>query len=370
MRIGIISTVGDYSWAGSEEMWKLFTIEALRRGHSIAAMLQTPIAQSEELAEFRVLGGVVFAYKPLNRVTSRTVSRGWYSRFRRFKRWHPEVVCVSGPPATPYRDRDLYRFLRAHTGGRVFIIQGNAEWYVTGQAERDALRALYRSARRIICVSRDNAELLQRQLTSTLPITILPNPIRTRLERPLPWPGDSEQVQFATVGRYDVGSKCQDRVLQALGTSQWKERNWRLDLFGSGPDERYLQDVIRYFGLEDRVTLRGFERDFMKIWMDHHVHILISRGEGLALALIESMFCGRPAVITRTGGNHELLRDDKDGFVSAGEDPEIIREVLERAWINRHRWSEIGEAAFQRANEWIPRDLPVRLFHTICNSEC
>jgi glycosyltransferase involved in cell wall biosynthesis len=128
--------------------------------------------------------------------------------------------------------------------------------------------------------------------------------------------------------------------------------------------------VIRYFGLEDRVTLCGFERDFVKIWMDHHLHILISRGEGLALALIESMFCGRPAVITRTGGNHELLRDNKDGFVSVGEDPEIIREALERAWMDRHRWPEMGEAAFQRANEWIPRDLSVRLFHTICDSEC
>ena len=78
------------------------------------------------------------------------------------------------------------------------------------------LRALYRSAQRIICVSRDNAELLQRQLTSNLPITILPNPIRTRLKHPLPWPGDLEQVRFATVGRYEAGSKCQDRVLQAL----------------------------------------------------------------------------------------------------------------------------------------------------------
>jgi L-malate glycosyltransferase len=370
MRIGIISTVGDYSWAGSEEMWKLLAIEALRRGHSVAAMLQTPIAQSEELAEFRALGGVVFAYNPLNRYTSRTVSRGLYSRFRRLKRWNPDIVCTSGPPATPYRDRDLYRFLRAHTGARVFIIQGNAEWYITGQVEREALRALYRSARRIICVSRDNAELLQRQLTSTLPIVILPNPIRTRLEQPLPWPGDLEQVRFATVGRYDVGSKCQDRVLQALATSQWKERNWRLDLFGGGPDGTYLQDVIRYFGLEDRVTLCGFERDFTKIWIDHHVHILTSRGEGLALALIETMFCGRPAVVTRTGGNHELLRDNKDGFVSVGDDPEIIRETLERAWINRQRWPEMGEAAFQRAKEWIPRDLSVRLFQTICNSEC
>jgi glycosyltransferase involved in cell wall biosynthesis len=370
MRIGIISTVGDCSWAGSEEMWKLLATEALHRGHSVAAALQTPIVQSDELAEFRALGGVVFRYNPLNRYTSRTVSRGLYSRFRRLKRWNPDIICVSGHPAIPYRDRDIYTLLKAHTGPRIFIIQGNADWFISGQPERDALRALYLSARRIICVSRDNAELLQRQLTSDLPITILPNPIRMRLEHPLPWPGDSEQMRFATVGRYEVFSKCQDRVLQALATPEWKTRNWRLDLFGSGSDARYIQDVIRYFGLEDRVRLCGYEREFMKIWMDHHFHILISRGEGLALALIESMFCGRPAVVTRTGGNHELLRDNVDGFVSDGNDPEVIRQTLERAWSNRHRWPEMGEAAFQRANEWIPGDLAARLFETISASYC
>jgi glycosyltransferase involved in cell wall biosynthesis len=368
MKIGIISTVGNYSWAGSEEMWKLFATEALHRGHSVAVMVQKPIAQSEELAEFRALGGVVFAYDPLNRITSRTVARGLHSRFRRLKRWHPEIVCTSGSPATPYRDRDLYDLLRAHEGRRVFIIQGNAEWYIIGQAERDALRSLYCSAQRIICVSRSNAELLQRQLTSTLPIAILPNPIRTRLEHPLPWPGDFEPVRFATVGRYETGSKCQDRLLEALAGSEWKGRNWRLDLFGNGPDGKYLQDVIRYFGLGDRVTLCGFERDFTRIWIDRHLHVLTSRAEGLALALIESMFCGRPAVITRTGGNHELLRDNTDGFVSAGEDPEIIRQALERAWINRQTWPEMGEAAFQRATEWIPRNLSVRLFQAVCDS--
>lgn len=368
MRIGIISTVGDCSWAGSEEMWKLFALEALRRGHFVAATLQTPIAQSEELAEFRALGGVVFAYNPLNRYTSRIVRMG-YSRFQPLKQWNPDIVCISGHPALPYHNRDLYRLVNAYGGPRVFIIQGNAEWFISGQAERDALRALYRSARRIICVSRDNAELLQRQLTATLPITILSNPIRTRLEQPLPWLGDSEQMRFATVGRYEVFSKCQDSVLQALAAPQWKERNWRLDLFGSGSDERYIEDVIRYFGLGDRVRLCGYEREFMKIWMNHHVHILISRAEGLALALIESMFCGRPAVVNRTGGNHELLRDNKDGFVSDGNDPEVIRQTLERAWSDRQRWPEMGAAAFQRANEWIPPDLSARLFQAICDSD-
>jgi glycosyltransferase involved in cell wall biosynthesis len=369
MRIGVISTIGDCSWAGSEEMWKLFAIEALRRRHSVAAMLQTPIAQSHEVAEFRARGGVVFAYNPLNRYTSRCVRMG-YTRFRPLKQWNPDILCISGHPALPYHNRDLRGLLNAHRGPRVFIIQGNAEWFISGQAERDALRALYRSVRRIICVSRDNAELLQRQLTATLPITILPNPIRTRLERPLPWPAGTEQVRFATVGRYEVFSKCQDAVLQALAAPEWKERSWRLDLFGSGSDEQYIQDVIHYFGLEDRVALRGYERDFTKIWMDHHLHILISRAEGLALALIESRFCGRPAIVTHTGGNHELLRDGRDGFVSAGEDPEVIREVLERAWSDRPRWPEMGEAAFQRANEWIPRDLAARLFGALCDSEC
>jgi glycosyltransferase involved in cell wall biosynthesis len=350
-------------------MWKLFAIEALQRGHMVAAMLQAPIAQSEELAEFRSLGGVVFAYHPLNRYSSRTVRVG-YSRFRRLKQWNPDILCTSGHPATPYRDKDLYRLLRAHTGNRVFIVQGNAEWFISGQAERDALRALYGSPNRIICVSRGNAELLQRQLTSALRIAILPNPIRIRLEHPLVWPDDSDQVRFATVGRYDVGSKCQDRVLEALGSSEWKRRDWRLDLFGSGSDAKYIQDVARYFGLEDRVTLCGFERDFRKIWNDHHLHILISRAEGLALALIESMFCGRPAVVARTGGNHELLRDNKDGFVSVGKDPEIIRETLERAWTDRHRWPQMGEAAFQRANDWTPKNLSGRLFRAICEREC
>ena len=368
MRIAIISTVGDCSWAGSEEMWKLFATEALRRGHSVAAALQTPIAQSQELVEFRALGGVVFAHDPLNRYTSRTVSRGLYSRFRRLKRWQPEIICISGHPAIPYRDRDIYSLLNAHTGARIFIIQGNAEWFIGGQTERDALRALYGSARRIICVSRNNAELLQRQLTAILPITILPNPIRTRLDYPLPWPSDSEQVRFATVGRYETFGKCQDAILQALATPEWKERNWRLDLFGSGSDAKYIQDVVRYFGLEDRVSLCGYERQFMKVWIDHHLHILVSRAEGLALALIESMFCGRPAVVSRTGGNHELVRNNEDGFVTDSEDPEIIRETLERAWSNRARWKGMGKAAFQRANEWIPRDLSVRLLHTICDS--
>ena len=362
--------VGGYSWAGSEEMWKLFTLEALRAGHSVAVSAQASIAQSEELAEFRRLGGVTFPYQPLNWLMRRFASRGWHSRFGRMERWKPDLVCISGGAPDMYKESDLMGYLKAHRSPQVYIIQGNAEGFISGQKQRDSLKPLYVSASRVICVSRANATLLERQLASALPNTIiLPNPIRSRLQKPLHWPDDTNgEVRFATVGRYEVGSKCQDRTFEAFATSEWKARNWRLSLFGSGPDETYLRDLIRYYGLENHVSLRGFERDFTKIWANHHVHILNSRAEGLALALIESMFCGRPAVVTRTGGNHELLRDGLDGFVSPGEDPEVIRETLEMAWINRGAWQGMGESAFARVAEWIPTDLGIQLLKAITDA--
>lgn len=266
-----------------------------------------------------------------------------------------------------HRQSDLMAYLATTKVPCVYIIQGNAEGYIGSQSERNALKPLYMTAAGIVCVSHANAALLERQLATRLPsITILPNPIRAKVDGPLPWPSAGNgMVKFATVGRYEVGSKCQDRTLEALATKDWKARNWELNLFGSGPDQAYLADLICFYGLEDHVNLRGFERDFRKIWGSQHIHILNSRAEGLALALIESMFCGRPAVITRSGGNHELLRDDIDGFVSPGEDPEVIRQTLELAWSNRDRWPAMGAKAFDRAVDWVPTDLSARLFKVI-----
>jgi len=368
LKIGIISTVSGYSWAGSEEMWKLFALEALRAGHSVAVSAQVPIAQSEELAEFKRLGGEVFPYQPLNWFMRRMASRGLYSRFGKMKHWKPDLLCVSaGGPADFYWQHDLMALLTENTSPQIYILQANAEGLIQGNNQRNALRQFYLKASRIICVSRANARLLERQLAAALPNTvILPNPIRARLEKPLPWPNDaSGSVRFATVARYEVGCKCQDRTLEAFATSEWKARNWHLSLFGSGPDEAHLHNLIRFYCLADRVTLQGYERDFKKIWATHHIHILNSRQEGLTLALIESMFCGRPAVITRAGGNHELLRDGIDGFVSPGLNPEIIQETLERAWTNRGKWQAMGDAAFCRVAERVPPDLGVRLLNEI-----
>ena len=79
---------------------------------------------------------------------------------------------------------------------------------------------------------------------------------------------------------------------------------------------------------------------FKLVLAGEHINILPSRREGMPLSLIESMACGRPAIVTRAGGNAELIDDKINGFVSKGMHPEVLEETLEEAWKQRENWKE------------------------------
>jgi len=84
--------------------------------------------------------------------------------------------------------------------------------------------------------------------------------------------------------------------------------------------------------------------------------VLPSRCEGLPLALVEAMWCSRPAVVTDVGGNAELCVDDETGFVAGAPTPGVFGQALERAWGRRHEWQFMGQQARRRAEELIPKD--------------
>lgn len=366
MKIGIISTVmGPYKWAGSEEMWKMLAVTALKAGHSVAVSLYEDFADSDELEEFKKLGGVLFPWSPPSWLRRRMISTGRFGRFRSFQRWEPDVVVTSGPPAGHYRQHDIRFFLDRIKVPEIHIIQGNDPSFISGLQERMDLGRILERAARVVCVSTENLVMLRRQLATPLSRgVVISNPIRTRLDRFLQWP-DGDLMRMATVARLEVWSKCQDLTLQALASQEWRDRNWHLSLHGMGPDQPYLQKLIEYYGLKAHVELMGFERDFQKIWASNHLHILNSRAEGIALALIESMFCGRPAVVTRTGGNHEIVRSQVDGWICPGTNVESVAETLEEAWRCREQWQKMGQNAFTRACKWVPVNLESQLLDLV-----
>lgn len=210
----------------------------------------------------------------------------------------------------------------------------------------EAARAFFGKAAAHVFVSRRNLERARHTLCMELPrARVLDNPPGLASLDAEPYPLDLEAPSWALVARLECGIKGQHLVLQALAQPRWQERAWTLTLYGKGPDEAYLRDLIRHLGLGARVSLAGHCANIRDVWRRHQMLVLCSSGEGKPLAITEAMICGRPCVVSDVGGNAELIREGETGFVAEAPTVALIDAALDRAWQQRHRWPEMGAAA-------------------------
>lgn len=63
MRLGIITNMRGVSWAGSETVWHLAAMQALRDGHSVTALLHPDLTPATQIADFRRAGGRVHTWQ-------------------------------------------------------------------------------------------------------------------------------------------------------------------------------------------------------------------------------------------------------------------------------------------------------------------
>jgi glycosyltransferase involved in cell wall biosynthesis len=121
-----------------------------------------------------------------------------------------------------------------------------------------------------------------------------------------------------------------------------------------------LERLAQRLGLSGRVVFAG-QSAIAEIWASNHVLVMPSRREGLPLAMVEAMLCGRPVVATDVAGHSEILEDGVTGFLADAPTVNSMANALERFWIRRADAVEIGAAAAKKIRELRPPD-PVRIF--------
>ena len=104
------------------------------------------------------------------------------------------------------------------------------------------------------------------------------------------------------------------------------------------------------------IEFPGFVGNIEHLWSQHHALLLPSRFEGMPLALIEAMLCGRPCIVTDVAGHSELVRDGINGFLAKAPTIDFVDEAMNRAWENRHRLKQMGEAAARDVRQWVSPD--------------
>ncbi|GAB2865741.1 hypothetical protein GCM10027044_28540 [Hymenobacter ruber] len=223
-------------------------------------------------------------------------------------------------------------------------------------------RLAYGAARHCYFVSQHNMTVTQHQLGLALDhASVVYNPFNVPYAGELPWPTSPIGIRLACVARLEVLDKGQDILLQVLAQPKWQQRALHVSFFGSGGDEPALRAMAELLGLNDRVTWAGQVPDITAVWANHHALVLPSRYEGLPLALVEAMLCGRPAIATAAGGTAEFLGDNETGFVAAAATVAALDEALERAWSSYADWPGIGSRAAAYARTHIPPE-PGALF--------
>lgn len=214
-------------------------------------------------------------------------------------------------------------------------------------------RKLFSKADKLFFISQRNLETAKRSLALPLANAIETcNPLSSETTNYVTYP-HSNVPTFCVASRFECDVKGHDILLSVLATDYWKSQNWVLNLYGEGPDKVFVEDLIRYYGLTEKVFLKGYQNNIEDIWMQNQLLIMPSITEGTPITLLTAIVAGRPALVTNVGGNAEYVMNDKTGFVAEAPTFNCLNEALNRAWSRRTEWEAFGLAARELALEKI-----------------
>jgi glycosyltransferase involved in cell wall biosynthesis len=361
MRFVFVSAMCGSPWGGSEELWSQTAVRLRELGHAVSASMPFWPQLSPRVAALVEKGIKLNVHRSGQSPAS---ARAWskamrmlgqkYGEFQWLKRQKLDLVVISQGAIAD--GLELLRFCEETALPFAVIVQCNAEsWWPTDKVVTGMADA-FPAARRLFCVSRTNMELLERQIGESLPnAEIVINPCNVAPDRPMAWPLETSITRMASVARMDPAAKGQDLLFQLLAQPRWRERAIEVNMYGSGPCEVGVRRLAEKLRLK-MVRFHGHLDNVAAIWDLNHLLVLPSRFEGLPLALVEAMWCGRPSVVTDVGGNAELCVHGETGFVAAAPTASIFEQTMEVAWDHRTEWRKMGEAARLRADKLFPRD--------------
>jgi glycosyltransferase involved in cell wall biosynthesis len=344
MKAAFLSTVQGHQWPGSEYLWSSCAEKLLQANHRVFVGVGKALCGAAPLEKLQAAGAEVTFILPGSTRAARLRDR-LVAPYRALEKIKPDLLVVSsGSPFDPCYQPALGKFLTRTNIPYIFINHFNAETLLVDDAMRELMARIFAKAQRTVFVSEETHRLTERQLALSVPRpVVMMEPLCTKVRKALPWPEvlADEPFKFACVARLEPRWKGQDVLFEVLADRRWRERNYRLNLFGQGAEEQYLRRLVKFYGLEDKVRFAGFASP-EKIWQEHHLQVLATRGEGGPMVVTEGMMCGRIAVTTRCGFVPDYVTNGVTGFLADFATAACFGDALERAWVRRAEWREMG----------------------------
>lgn len=151
------------------------------------------------------------------------------------------------------------------------------------------------------------------------------------------------------VGRVDP-EKTVGRVVEAFSRALEKAPNAMLVIVGDGTDKARLQDLARYYGIEENVRFLGriLPPELYDVYKMGDFFVTASEIETQGIVLIEAAATGLPLIAVDRGAVREVCRTDENGFLcKAGGDIEGISEGMIKLFSDKELRDRMSEKSLE-----------------------
>ncbi len=145
-----------------------------------------------------------------------------------------------------------------------------------------------------------------------------------------------DEICLLAVGRFHP-AKDYRTLIKVFNQLNSKEKNIRLFIVGDGDLRASIEEEIKFFSLEDKVSLLGIRHDIPQLMNMCDIFISTSAWEGFGLVLAEAMACSKRVVVSKTAGFMEILGENSKYLIEVGNINEFSKVIEDLIHLNQEQ---------------------------------
>lgn len=159
---------------------------------------------------------------------------------------------------------------------------------------------------------------------------------------------DDDTVMLGTVARLDP-IKNHELMIKATAELS-KTTSVKLIIVGDGEQRSALEKLIQSLNLENHVIITGYKEQPQILLSSFDIFLLTSFSEGTSITLLEAMQYKKPCIVSRVGGNPEIINKECGSIIESNNCDELVTAIQQYIDDKNLRYAH-GQSAHERFSQ-------------------
>lgn len=175
---------------------------------------------------------------------------------------------------------------------------------------------------------------------------IIFNPVT---EKVFSLPSFPKEKRIISVGRLH-SQKNQKMMIEAFARISEEFPEWKLVIYGEGPEREALEFRIKNLELRKQILLPGRSENIIDELNKSEIFAFSSDYEGMSNAVVEAFCVGLPIITTKVSGTEDFIKENKNGFLLERNDIDGMEKAMRKLMSDENLRKIIGDNNRQQAN--------------------